>query len=156
MMARGRETIRWLAAGFSLNRALAQPWTDDVVLAAALFKPNAAGNLEFGVYGFGRRQILKARGVYLAERVLLAVTPIDVYALHLVLGRWVLRPLGRWRRAELGVTLLEPCGDGENTRCTALLLTNQERALAALQAVRPDDEAERVVDLLLDGGRVQL
>ena len=50
-----------LGAGTSWSRELVQARADDVVLAAALFKPNAAGSRELTLgAGFGQRQLLKA------------------------------------------------------------------------------------------------
>jgi hypothetical protein len=63
---------------------LAQPRCDDVVLSAAVFAPNAAGRRELScIRGLSERQLLKSQGAYLAERVLLAVTPLDVVAMAL-------------------------------------------------------------------------
>ena len=87
--------------------------------------------------------------MYLAERVVLAVTPLDVCALELVFGRFVLRLLGSWRRDDLHVKAVEPQGQPIDIRCPALLLATDEWGLAELLAVRPDDETARVIDLLL-------
>jgi hypothetical protein len=57
----------------------AQPRCDDVVHAAAVFAPNARGRRELScICGMSERQLLKSRGAYLAERVLVAMTPIEI------------------------------------------------------------------------------
>ena len=74
-------------AGPSWSRELVQARAEDVVLAAGLFKPNAPGSHEFTTStGFGHRQILKARGAYLGERIVLGITPLHVHALAVFFG----------------------------------------------------------------------
>jgi hypothetical protein len=79
---------------------LAQAHCDDVVVAGSTFKPNAAGRSELGGWrGIKDRQLLKGRSAYLGERVLLAVTTVEVVAL-------ALGPIGfgrkrlAWKRSE--------------------------------------------------------
>jgi hypothetical protein len=60
----------------------AQRFCDDVVLLAGFVKPNAAGRSELSsLRALSDRQLLKSRGLYLASRVLLAVTPVEVVAI---------------------------------------------------------------------------
>ncbi len=57
----------------------AQQYCDDVVHVAGLFKPNAPGRGELrGFRALSERQLLKSRGVYFSERMLVAVTPVEV------------------------------------------------------------------------------
>jgi hypothetical protein len=85
-------------------RELAQPFCDDVVLVAGCFRVNAPGTWELaGLEALSQRQLLKGRCAYLSERVVLAVTPLEVVAVALGVGAW-LRPRRRvWARAELEV-----------------------------------------------------
>ena len=133
----------------SWARELAQPFVEDVVLAASLFKPNAAGGFELSWSGFSQRQILKARGVYLAERVILGVSAIEACALELVLGHFIVRLLGRWCRADLVVHSVDAHGTIGPSGVPALLIADNNRELAELQALGTDHETARVVDLLL-------
>jgi len=137
----------------SWARELAQPFVDDVVLAASLFKPNAAGGFEFSWSGFSQRQMLKARGTYLAERVILGVTAIEACALELALGHFIVRILGRWRRVDLVVHTVDAHGTAGPSGVPALSLADHNRELAELQALRADHETARVVDLLLSDPR---
>jgi len=53
-----------------------QQQVDDVVLGAARRRANARGRFEFSsVRGFGERQLLKARGAYVAPDVVVAGVP---------------------------------------------------------------------------------
>jgi hypothetical protein len=135
----------------SWQREVVQARAEDVVLAASLFKPNAVGSHELTVgAGFGQRQLLKARGAYLGERIVLGVTPLHVYALSLLFGGRVSRLVACWPRAEL---LAEPvCAlcNAQDVLWPALLLTDRyHRCLAELQTLDHDDEAWRVLALLL-------
>jgi len=133
-------------------RETVQRWADDVVLAAAVFKPNAAGNHDLSPSGFGDRQILKACCAYLGERVILGVTPLHVHAVDLALGGHLARTVGRWGRDEL---LIAPVA-AKRTRVrndpnwpAIVVCFRSGRPIAELQVLRHDEEAERVVELLL-------
>jgi hypothetical protein len=133
---------------------IAQQHADDVVLAAALFKPNAAGNCELSWSGWKSRQIMKARGTYLGERVVLALTPIDVYAVELVFWGRVHRTIRRWARSDLFVSMVVTRGREPDPRWPALLIASRRgRLLAEVQALIRDNDAERVGGLLLAGNR---
>jgi hypothetical protein len=129
----------------------------DVVYAAALFKPNAAGRNEFaGMAGFGHRQLLKARGAFLAERVLIGLTPLHIHALAVHFAGHALREVGCWRRGELFATAVPAVGDTALPPWPALLLTNRRGdEIAELQvAIRNDDAWTVLTQLVPDlGGR---
>jgi hypothetical protein len=81
---------------------VAQPRCSDVVIGAAVFAPNAAGRRELSCLGgLSQRQLLKSRGAFLADRVLVAVTPLEVVAMALgPLSRRYREPIS-WRRDEV-------------------------------------------------------
>lgn len=135
----------------SWARELVQRHADDVVLAATPFKPNAVGSSEFSsAEGFGQRQLLKASGAYLGGRVVLGVTPLHVHALVVAFGRCIARPIACWPRAELSASPIVALGDTGDLAWPALLISNRDgKVLAELQAIRRDDEAWRVLALLL-------
>ena len=88
-------------------RELVQSRAEDVVVAAALFKPNAAGSYEFTTSsGFGQRQILKADGSYFGERVVLGVTPLHLHALLVFFGGRLSRSVVCWPRSDISVALV--------------------------------------------------
>jgi hypothetical protein len=133
---------------------IAQQHADDVVLTAALFKPNAAGNWELSWSGWKSRQIMKARGTYLGERVVLAFTPLDVYAVELLFWGRLHRTICRWSRSELFVSMVVTRGREPDPRWPALLIASRRgRLLAEVQALIRDNDAERVGKLLLAGNR---
>jgi hypothetical protein len=132
---------------------LAQRHAEDVVYAAARFKPNAAGNHELSWGGFGRRQILKADGAYLAERVVLAVTPLHVCVIELACFGRVERLIRRWPRASVTASLTVAHGRTRDLGWPALrIATHGGRTLADVQALRHDRGSELVAELLLSNG----
>jgi hypothetical protein len=133
------------------SSALVQARADDVVLAAGLFKPNAAGSHELtNGGGFGQRQLLKARGAYLAERVVLGVTPLHVHALAVFFGGRVARAAGCWPRSDLIAVAVDAIGDRVDPVWPALLLAGRHgREIAELQVLRRDESAWSVLALLL-------
>jgi hypothetical protein len=133
--------------------ALVQARADDVVVAATLCKPNAAGSYELAsVTGFGERQLLKARGAYLAERVILGVTPLHVHAVAVFARGHIARAVGCWAREDVLATPVCAAGDHVEPAWPALLLARRHgRAIAELQVLRHDDGAWRVLALLLHG-----
>jgi hypothetical protein len=131
-------------------RELAQRHAEDVVLAAALFKPNAAGNWNLSWGGFGQRQKLKAAGVYLAERVLLAVTPLDLYVVELLLQGQIHRTIRQWPRTDLRTAAVTAEGRTHNPRFPALLIANRTgRLLAEVQPVHLGPDTVEVLKLLI-------
>jgi hypothetical protein len=84
------------------ERELAQRYCDDIVLAAGTFKPNAPGRSDLsGLKAMTERQLLKGRGAYFTERMIIAVTPIDVVAIALGAAT-VFHPRRlTWKRSEL-------------------------------------------------------
>jgi hypothetical protein len=98
---------------------VAQQFCDDVVFAAAWFKPNAPGRWELSSFSaLGERQLLKSRAAYFAERILVAVTPVEVVAIAMDLTAVFRNRLRVWTREELAVQLIpsrvdrhDPSGD---------------------------------------------
>ena len=100
----------------SWARDLVQPRVDDPVLAAAECKPNATGTYWFSsVRGFGERQLLEARGVYLGGRLVLGVTSVEVCVFELVFGGHLIRDTARLRRADVRACLV-PARTGRPSR----------------------------------------
>jgi hypothetical protein len=133
-------------------RELAQQHADDVVIAASLFKPNAPGNSELSWSGLKARQVMKARGTYLGERTVVAITPLDVYVVEVLYGGRIQRTIRRWARSNLFVSTVTTRGRPPGPRWPALLIASREgRQLAEVQALIADDEAEHVGQLLLAG-----
>ena len=131
-------------------RAVVQRHADDVVVAAARFKPNAAGRFDLSPAGFGQRAILKSQGAYLAERLLVGVTPLHVHVVRLVFGGRLARPAERWERDEIDVVPVPSHGRELDPVGLALRVARRTgRPLAELQPLHRDRETERVVDLLL-------
>jgi hypothetical protein len=131
-------------------RELAQAYAQDVVVAAAVFQPNAPGNWDLSPRGFGARQLLKARGAYLAERVVVAVTPLEVYAITLHFRGRVRRCVGRWPRSQLVGRSVPPLT--VRPPGPAILLTRRDgRDVAELRACASDEESTRLLALLADG-----
>ncbi len=138
--------------GETWARELAQQHAADVVIAASLFKPNAPGNSELSWSGLQARQVMKARGTYLGERTILAITPLDVYAVEILFRGWIRRTIRRWARSDLFVSTITTRGRPPSSRWPALLIASREgRQRAEVQALNRDDEAERVGQLLLTG-----
>jgi hypothetical protein len=135
----------------SLSRELVQAYADDVVLAAAVFKPNAAGSHELTLgAGFGHRQLLKARGAYLGEHIVLGVTALHVHALALFFGGRSSRAVACWRRVDVRSELVAPRGrDGEGLWAALLLTDCHRNNLVELQVLHSDDDAWQVMTLLL-------
>jgi len=131
-------------------RDLAQQHAEDVVLAAALFKPNAAGRCELSWGGFGQRQLLKARGAYLAERLVVAVTPLDVVAVALSFRDRLQRKVRQWRRSDVMVVTVLAHGRALDLAWPAITISHRSgRQPAELQPVQRTPASERVTELLL-------
>jgi len=107
--------------------ATAQRHVPDVVTRAVVCKPNAPGrSMWSNVDAFGQRQILKAAGLFLAERVIVAITPLEVYALPLTSRGRCYSPL-RWDRARAIATRVRPRGESADPDSPAFLISDQHR-----------------------------
>jgi hypothetical protein len=133
-------------------RDVAQAHCDDVVLAASTFKPNAAGPREVARRGVRDRRRLKGRDAHLGERVLLAVTTVEVVAIVLVSPGSGRRRLA-WKRSEVVARAVAPTaptdpplpafvlgGRGRNPRIELAALTDDEPTASVLgHLFGPDD-----------------
>ncbi len=130
---------------------LAQPFCDDVVHVAGFFRPNAPGRSELsGIRALSERQLLKSRGAYLAERVLIAVTPLEVVAIAFGPGAMVHLQRVVWSRAHLMARLIPSRVDLRVKTDVALCLMRASGYPRIEVAWDPDDEASRaVVDRLV-------
>jgi len=128
---------------------VAQPRCDDVVIAAAAFGPNAAGRRELSTLrGMSQRQVLKSRGAYLADRVLLAVTPLEVIAIALGPVSSRFREVLRWRRDTMLVRAIESnVGDGRARR-PAFLIAGLGAPRLELAPLGGDENTNSVLQLL--------
>ncbi|MCU1456272.1 MAG: hypothetical protein JWL73_364 [Actinomycetia bacterium] len=110
------------------NCDLAQPFCDDVVLVAGFFTPNApSGGLAGSSVGLHERRLLVARGAYLAERVLISVTPLDVVAVAFGPGAMAHLQRVSWSRAQLVAVLVPSHVDASRPRDVALGLSRDSR-----------------------------
>jgi hypothetical protein len=152
MLTERRRRLLDAQDGENWARELAQQHAEDVVIAASLFKPNAPGSSELSWSGLKPRQVMKARGTYLGERTILAITALDVYAVEISFGGWIERTIRRWARSDLLVSTVTTRGRPAGPRWPAILIANRNgRQLAEVQALTRDDEAEHVTRLLLAG-----
>jgi hypothetical protein len=134
---------------------MAQPYCDDVVLVAGFFSPNAPTLSEpASPLALRERERLIGRGAYLSERVLLAVTPLEVVAI--AMGPGAMTHLQRvvWRRPEVVARLIPSRAVGRGRTDDALCVA-WESGLPQLELEwDPDDAASQaVVDCLLVGSR---
>jgi hypothetical protein len=114
--------------------AAAQRWCDDEVLAAAYVKPNGPGRFELdGIEAITSRQLMKGRGVYFCERILLAVTPVEVVAIAADLWSILFARRMVWKRSELAAIAVGS-HDGERPEAPGLLLTRRH-ARPALEVI---------------------
>jgi hypothetical protein len=120
---------------------LAQAHCDDVVIAASTFKPNAAGRAELGGWrGIKDRQLLKGRSAYLGERVLLAVTTLEIVAI-------ALGPIGfgrhrlAWKRSDVLARAVRPKTNPAEIPLPAFLVGGRGRAARIELAALTDDES---------------
>jgi len=122
----------------------------EAVEALAVFQPNASGHGEFRSWkSFGERQLLKGRGQYLGERVLVAAGIDEVVVWPVVCGRIFGHCLGRWWRDSLLALPSDPVGR-RDALWPACVLVDLDRAMfvADLQAVRDDVESRALIDAL--------
>ena len=118
--------------------------------AWAVFQPNAPGRGEFrGGDAFGQRQLLKAAGLYLAERVVIAVGSAEVALWPLMPGRFACPCIGRWERERLLAIPVPAHGPQDSTWPGFVLVdVGHGRMLAEVRAVRHDLASERTAGLL--------
>ncbi len=134
-------------------RDIAQPRCDDVVVAAAAFGPNAAGRRELStIRGMSERQVLKSRASFLADRVLLAVTPLEVIAMALGPLSSRFREVLRWNRDSIVVRAIESHARVANVLRPAFLIGNPRGPRLELAPLAQDDNTRRVLTLLFDIG----
>jgi len=120
------------------------PWPRELLQA------RAADVVFTSATGFGQRQILKARGVYLAERVVLGVTPLHVLALEPHFGHRAARSLGCWPRGSVRALPTDAVGDRAEPAWPAIILADDHwKLLAELQVIECDDDAWRLLAMLL-------
>jgi hypothetical protein len=118
---------------------VAQRWCDDEVLAAAYVKPNGPGRFELdGLGAIASRQLMKGRGVYFCERILLAVTSVEVVAIAADLWSVVFARRMVWKRTELAAAAVGSA-DGSRPDAPALLLTRRN-ARPALEVIGLGDD----------------
>lgn len=137
------------------GRQIAQHFCDDVVLFASYFKPNAPGRWELsGFRALSERQLLKGRGLYLASRVLVAATPIEVVAIAMDATALLRAQRISWTRAELRVELVPSRAHRSPQGGSALRLTRAGYSPGLEVAPLVDDDATAsLIDALLTGGR---
>ena len=129
------------------------PWPRHMpagVKSWAVFQPNAPGGGEFrGCSAFGHRQLLKASGLYLAERVVIAVGSTEVALWPLLPGGFAGRSIGRWSSDRV-LAFRVPATGGDEPAWPAFVLVDigNARLLAELRAVRHDRPSEQVIRLL--------
>jgi hypothetical protein len=130
-------------------RDIAQPRCDDVVVAAAAFGPNAAGRRELSsIRGMSERQVLKSRASFLADRVLLAVTPLEVIAIALGPLSSRFREVLRWKRDSVVIRGIESHARIAHTLRPAFLIASPWGPRLELAPLAQDDNTRRVLQLL--------
>jgi hypothetical protein len=135
-------------------REIAQPRCDDVVVAAAAFGPNAAGRRELSsIRGMSERQVLKSRASFLADRVLLAVTPLEVIAIALGPLSSRFREVLRWRRDSIVIRSIESHARVANILRPAFLIAGPWGPHLELAPLAQDDNTRRVLHLLFSIGQ---
>lgn len=128
----------------------AQRYCDDVVLVAALFKPNAPGRGELrGLRALSERQLLKSRAVYLSERMLIAVTPVEVVAIAMDAAAFGRTRRRVWTHAELRVDVIASRA-GTDAAGPALRLSCRGRSpMLEIAPIAENDASASVIDRLL-------
>jgi hypothetical protein len=131
-----------------------QALVDDVVVAAAAFRPNTRR-----VLGPHPLAALRERYDHIgasARRLFLAVTPLELYAFALTPWSHLGPPIGRWHRDELQVSALTARGQPCGTRWPAMLVADGTgKQLFEVQADPASTEAELLTDLLVWGHAVE-
>jgi len=137
-------------------RGLVQTRTADPVLAAAEFRPNARGAFWFSsLRGFGERQVLESRGVYLGGRFVVGVTAREAIVLELVFGGHLLRELARLGRDRI---VARPVGartdkPSEEAWPAALLFDERGREMLEIRVVSEDARSWDLLAALFDDRR---
>lgn len=128
----------------------AQQFCDDPVVAVAPFRPNAEGEHELrSIRGISQRQLLKGRSAYLAERMLLAVSTVEVVAVAVGFAAFRWPRVRRWRRADLRVSKVPLRADRFAEGRVALLLNRVDGGpRLEIAPVRIDQATHRVLELL--------
>jgi hypothetical protein len=128
----------------------AQRFCDDVVIVAGLFKPNAPGRGELrGLRAMSERQLMKSRGVYLSERMLVAVTPVEVVAIAMDAAAFGRTRRRVWTHEELRVEII-PSRCGRIAPGPALCLSRAGRSpVIEIAPIVDDDVSAAVVERLL-------
>lgn len=137
------------------GRQIAQHFCDDVVLFASYFKPNAPGRWELsGFRALSERQLLKGRGLYLAARVLVASTPVEIVAVAMDATALLRTQRISWRRDELRVEVVPSRAHKNTPGGTALRLTRAGCSPGLEIAPLFDDDATSLlIDSIVTGGR---
>jgi hypothetical protein len=132
---------------------VAQRFCDDVVLAAGCFKPNAPGRFELsGLRALGQRQLLKSRAEYFAEKVLIALTPVEVVAVAMDATSIFRTRRLVWGHAELRVQRVPSRTEPHYASRTALHLSRGGMSPRIEVAPAADDDATlALIDRLLGG-----
>jgi hypothetical protein len=128
----------------------AQRFCDDVVTMAGFFKPNAPGRGELrGLRAMSERQLMKSRGVYLSERILVAVTPVEVVAIALDAAAFGRTRRRVWTHEDLRVDVI-PSRAGAGAPGPALCLSRHGRSpVIEIAPIMDDDASASVVERLL-------
>jgi hypothetical protein len=99
--------------------------------------------------------LLKARRAYVGEKVVLAVTPLDVLVVELLLGGRIHRVVRRWARHEMLVVVVPAVGRDADPAWPAVWIARASRTMGAELRPRHHDAASRrVLDLILSGTSV--
>lgn len=127
---------------------VAQRHLPDIVVSAGLFKPNAPGRSEFTSWsGFQQRAQLKSRSAYLAERLLVAVTPIELAAFTVRFGGFI-GTSRRWGTDDL-IVAVTPGRSREPDPPPAFLLASRSRPWTRLeiQPISDNDVTPHLAEL---------
>jgi len=110
----------------------------------SVFQPNASRGGELrSVAALQERQLIKARGWYLAERVVIAVGRHEVVVWPSLAGRVLGPPVGRWAPHDLLAFPVEPPTSLPPWWIAFLLVDlPRSRIIAELRAVRDDAQSE--------------
>ncbi len=132
---------------------VAQPFCDDEVVAAAWFRPNAPGRWELSSFrALGERQLLKSRAAYFAERILVAVTPVEVVAIAMDATAIFRNRLRVWPRCELAVQLIPSRVDRHTPAGDAVQLSRRGWfPHLEVAPITDDPESWAVIDQLFGG-----
>ncbi len=141
----------------SSTRGLAQAMIADEVLEAAWFTTNLPGRGDLSPAGFRERQLLKGRGAYLGERMVLAVTARELIALRpwgLLIGR---SELAKWARADLVVRFTTSRNHPDGIPAAIEIVSRRwRRLLADVEPLTDRVAALAVIDLLGRPGTTRL